>query len=541
MKLFELFRREAQASVGSLLFVAGLAGISNALVLAIINAAAEQASKEKSSSRMLLMFLIVISIYAVSQWRLMSTAATEMEKILDRLRVRLADKIRRCDLQPLEEMGRTLIYASIQKETTTISQSALMLIMSAQAGILIFFTAIYVAVLSMVAFVLTIVVTVILAFVHISRAKRLNADLHDTMRRENDLFDSLTHLLEGFKEVRINRGRSNDLFARFEQISHDAAEGKTRTQAQIARMFIFSQLSFYILLGVVVFLVPRFNDTYSLDVVKITTAVLFLVGPISSLVGTVPNIAMADAACENIADLEANLERFITKPGDRVAPLTQFQEISFDQVVFQYNDPVYGSTFTVGPISLTLRAGEVIFISGGNGSGKSTFLKLLTALYYPQQGVVRVDGKALSPETYDSYRSLFSTVFTDYHLFDRLYGLYDVPDEAIQSRLDLIEMSAKTRVVDSRFETLDLSGGQRKRIALLVSLLEDRPIFVFDEMAADQDPGFRRKFYLEILPYLKEQGKTVIAVTHDDKYFGDADRLLKMEEGRIVNNEHRDA
>jgi putative ATP-binding cassette transporter len=393
----------------------------------------------------------------------------------------------------------------------------------------------------MIAFGLTIVITVILAFIHLRRAKILNSELHETMRRENDLFDALTDLLEGFKEVRMNRRRSDDLFAHYVEISASAAERKTRTQAQIAKMFIFSQMSFYVLLGVVVFVVPRLNASYSADVVKITTAVLFLVGPISSLVGTMPNLASAEAAVENVEVLDVKLDECLKRSSKLVEPMRSFKEISFENVVFHYDDPVYGSTFTVGPINLTLRAGETVFVSGGNGSGKSTFLKLLTALYYPQQGIVRVDGKTLTAETYDAYRSLFATVFTDYHLFTRLYGLYDVPQETIAEQMDLIEMSGKTRVVDGTFETLELSGGQRKRIALLISLLEDRPICVFDEMAADQDPSFRRKFYREILPLLKERGKTVIAVTHDDKYFGDADRLLKMDEGRIVDHDHHDS
>jgi putative ATP-binding cassette transporter len=519
--------------------LAGVAGISNALILAIINTAAENASAENNSStRSLIMFALVLVIYALTQWRLMSTASTEVEKILDRMRVQLADKVRRCDLQPLEEIGRTLIYASISKETSIISQSALMLIMSGQAAILIFFTAIYVAMLSMVAFGLTLAITTVLAFIHLRRVKNLNRELHETITRENELFETLTHLLEGFKEVRMNRARSNDLFAHFREISESAAERKTRTQTQIARMFIFSQMSFYVLLGVVVFIVPRFNDAYAADVVKITTAVLFLVGPISSLVGTVPNLAAADAACENIAALDASLDRCVTRASDALAPLQTFREISFENVVFHYDDPVYGSTFTVGPLNFTLKAGETVFVSGGNGSGKSTFLKLLTALYYPQQGIIRVDGRTLTREMYESYRGLFATVFSDYHLFNRLYGLFDVADDEIQSRLELIEMEGKTRVVDSRFETLELSGGQRKRVALLVSMLEDRPICVFDEMAADQDPAFRRKFYQEILPLLKSEGRTIVAVTHDDRYFGDADRLLKMEEGRIVHNDH---
>jgi len=536
MKLLELLRRESSASLGTLVFVAGLAGISNALVLAVINSAAAEASTDKSSFRSLVLFILILAIYTTSQWHLMVTATSEVEKILDKLRVRLADKIRRCDLLPLEEMGRTVIYSSINKQTTTISQSAMILIISCQSAILIFFTAIYVAMLSMVAFVLTAIITVFLAVVHTHRSREVSAQMHETMKRENDLFDALTDLLEGFKEVRLNRKRTNDLFAHFEEISHSAAERKVITQQQMTRMFIFSQVSFYVLLGVIVFVVPKLSPTYTTQVVKITTAVLFLVGPISGLVGTLPNLAAADAAVENIGTLEAKLDQSLARTFDRFTPLTSFREIEFENVVFHYDDPKFGNTFTVGPMNVTLRAGETIFVAGGNGSGKSTFLKLLTALYYPQQGVIRVDGKVLTAETYESYRSLFATVFTDYHLFERLYGLYDVPDEEIARELDFIEMSGKTRVVNHEFETMELSGGQRKRLALLVALLENRPIYIFDEMAADQDPAFRRKFYTEILPLLRSQGRTVIAVTHDDKYFSEADHLLKMDEGRFVRN-----
>jgi putative ATP-binding cassette transporter len=536
MKLLELLRRESTASLGELLFMAGLAGVANALVLAIINASATQASEGARGGRNALLFGLIIATYAVSQWKLYVKATSEIEKILDRIRIRLAEKIRRCDLLPLEAMGHTVIYAGISKETATISQAATLVILSTQAAVLIVFTAIYVAFLSMVAFVLTAVITVILAVIHVRRAKAMSVVMHELSVRENDLFDSLTHFLDGFKEVRMNRQRSHDLFARFTQISHEATNRKCYTHEQIARTFIFSQVSFYVLLGVIVFVVPQLSQTYTGSVVKITTAVLFLVGPITALVGTVPNLAVADAAVENIEALEKALDNSLSSGFDRFSPSKCFREIAFEDVVFHYHDS-NGDSFTVGPINLTLKQGQSVFIAGGNGSGKSTFLKLLTALYYPQQGVIRLDGKVLNSDSFESYRSLFSTVFTDYHLFDRLYGLYDVPQEEIDRQIGYIELTGKTRVTDSRFETLELSGGQRKRLALLVSLLENRPICVFDEMAADQDPAFRKKFYKEILPLLRQNGRTVVAVTHDDKYFGEADRLLKMDEGRFVSDE----
>lgn len=543
MKLLQLLRRESAVSLRWLLLLAALAGISSALVLAVINTSAGLAApstsgaggstEPPSTGRNALLFVVIMAIYAVSQWKLYSTATAEIEKILDRVRIRVADKVRRCDLLPIERLGQTVIYAGLTKETQTVSQAATLVIMSAQAAVLVVFTALYVAYLSFVAFFLTAGVAVMTSVLHLRRARRMSHAIHELSVRENDLFDSMRHFLDGFKEVRMSRARSDDLFAHFTAISADTTARKCETHGQIARTFIFSQMSFYALLGVVVFLVPRLSQTHAGPVVNITAAVLFLMGPITTLVGTVPNLAVADAAVDNLASLEAALDQALSDGFDAAAPRLSFQEIEFEDVVFHY-DSDRGDAFSVGPINLILKAGETVFVAGGNGSGKSTFLKLLTALYHPHQGVIRIDGKVLRPDAGESYRSLFSTVFTDYHLFDRLYGLLDTPPEAVDRALGYVELTGKTRVVDGRFETLDLSGGQRKRLALLVSLLEDRPIYVFDEMAADQDPAFRRKFYEEILPTLRRSGRTVVAVTHDDKYFGATDRLLKMEEGRIA-------
>src|SRR5580698_1368962 len=147
---------------------------------------------------------------------------------------------------------------------------------------------------------------------------------------------------------------------------------------------------------------------------------------------------------------------------------------------------------------------------------------------------MQIDGRDVTPDVAQAYRNLFSALFSDYHLFHKLYGLTVPPPEETASLLRLLEIDDKVRLEDGRFSTLDLSGGQRKRLALFVCLLEHKPVYVFDEFAADQDPTFRRKFYEELLPRLKGQGATIIAVTHDDQYFDHCDRRVHMVEGRFV-------
>jgi putative ATP-binding cassette transporter len=204
-----------------------------------------------------------------------------------------------------------------------------------------------------------------------------------------------------------------------------------------------------------------------------------------------------------------------------------------EQLRFDYFDPSGAPAFTVGPITVDLNAGQTIFIIGGNGSGKSTFLRLLASLYFPLSGTIELDGTAVTAANLEEYRSLFSVIFADYHLFDQLYG-HEAPDAAmIDAMIERFELKGKVALEELRWSTTALSTGQRKRLALIVSLLDNRVIQVFDEWAADQDPAFRRYFYEVLLPEMKRQGKTVIAATHDDRYFHLADRVLRMEFGQI--------
>jgi putative ATP-binding cassette transporter len=202
--------------------------------------------------------------------------------------------------------------------------------------------------------------------------------------------------------------------------------------------------------------------------------------------------------------------------------------------MFHYYHRDKSPLFSVGPIDMTIRRGEVVFVVGGNGSGKSTLMKLLTGLYYPESGRILVDGKPVMRSDYPDYRELFSIIFTDFHLFERLYGIDEYDEEMIHRLLKQMELDRKTDFVDGAFTNIQLSTGQRKRMAMITALLEDKPVYVFDEWAADQDPTFREYFYNEQLKKMKESGKTIIAVSHDDRFFHFADRVLKMDFGRFV-------
>jgi len=180
-----------------------------------------------------------------------------------------------------------------------------------------------------------------------------------------------------------------------------------------------------------------------------------------------------------------------------------------------------------------VQRGEIIFLVGGNGSGKSTALRLMTGLYKADAGQIMVDGRVLDSFGFAGLREQFSAIFANFHLFDRLYGLENISEQSVNQLIDDMELTGKVRYKNGQFTDLNLSTGQRKRLALIAAILEDRPIYAFDEWSAEQDAHFREVFYRKILPQLKQKGKTIIAVTHDERYWNVADRIVKFDLGKI--------
>jgi putative ATP-binding cassette transporter len=297
----------------------------------------------------------------------------------------------------------------------------------------------------------------------------------------------------------------------------------------------------YLLLASVVFMVPAFSDTKGGSITQVTTALMFVVGVCMGIVQTIPILQAADVASDNIERLEAKLRAIVGETQvESLEPRSRFDKIEMRDVVFSYMDKSSEAVFRVGPLNFTLHSGDIVFISGGNGSGKSTFLKLLAGLYEPDSGELLLDGVRVDDTNRDAYRALIAAIFVDYHLFQRLYGIADPGPGEINRLLTQFRLTDKTRLTGGEFSTLDLSGGQRKRLALIVSLLEKRPILLLDEWTADQDPDFRRKFYDELLPELKQAGETVVVITHDDRYLAELDlpaRKLRMDEGRFVGQD----
>ncbi|MET7245172.1 cyclic peptide export ABC transporter [Methylobacterium sp. EM32] len=533
MKVLDLFRREAGVDGPRFLVLAALSGLSNAGVLAIINVAAANVQNQADNFRNLVLFGLAIAIFVVTQRTLMVEVCDKVERLIDRMRTRLVERARRAEYLDLDEVGRSEIYACLTRETQILSQAAPNVVIAVQSAILVGFTLVYMAALSQTAFLLSSGFTLLGAMIHLSRSGEVKRQLRAAFERENDLIEGLSDMLDGFKEVKMSTERSDAIAARIARISAEVTRMRIGTQTAYATDFVTSQVTFFILTGIMVFVVPNVSQAHVEVVVMTTTASLFLIGPVSNVVGSLPIFANANAAAENITRMEARLGEAGAGPAPVAGRFAGFRRIVLDGATFSHHAAGGESGFRVGPVDLTVERGVTLFLTGGNGSGKTTFIRMLIGLYPASSGVIRVDGTPVTAATLADYRNLFSVIFSDNHLFSELYGIQEIDAALADELFALLEMQHKSKLENGRFTVTKLSGGQRKRLALIGSLLEKRPICVFDEWAADQDPHFREKFYRVVLPFLKGRGITVIAITHDDAYFDLADIHVDMKNGRL--------
>ncbi|HMI93626.1 MAG TPA: cyclic peptide export ABC transporter, partial [Polyangiales bacterium] len=289
-------------------------------------------------------------------------------------------------------------------------------------------------------------------------------------------------------------------------------------------------------IGFVLFLLPVGQGEHRDVVSGYVLTGLYLVGPLSALLRLLPAYTSAGIALQRIEEIGVRLGQASNEPNVDASERPEFHGLELHDVVLRYDEQ---RAFALGPITLRLQRGELVLITGGNGSGKTTLAKLLVGLYAPDEGEVRWDGRAVQSAERDRYRQLFSVVLQDFYVFDRLYGLdgngptHDLDARALEwiARLGLADVIGVER---GALSSRDVSRGQRKRLALLAALLEDRPIYVLDEWAADQDSEFKEFFYRKLLPELKQRGKTLVIISHDERFYELADRRIHLADGRLA-------
>ncbi len=529
-----------------------LSGIATAALLAITNRALHEAS---AALPMLLSGFAALCVLALAG-EVLSDIGNSLvgQHVIAALRKDLCARILSAPISQIEQFRSHRLVAALNQDIDTISAFSFLFSSLAIATATILACLSYLFMLSPPMLAVALAALALGSLVQ-TLARRVGIRRFAAAREAEDrLQKHYRSITEGAKELRINSRRRAFVYGH-ELVGTIDAIRKLRVRA--ANVFVsanaFGSLLFFLVVGLMLALRGGSLNADRSAMTGFVLVLLYMKGPIQEIVGALPSIGRAQIAFQRIAELSrrfaggelALLDATDDSPQAGAMTVDHFKTITLRNVSYRFpasNDtsvpaiPALTRAFELGPLSLTVHRGETIFIVGENGCGKTTLIKLLLGLYAPDAGQLQLDDAQVGDVDMDRYRQLFSVVFSDYHLFDVLIPGENQLDAEAQGYLERLEIAHKVSIRNGAFTTTDLSTGQRKRLALVHAYLEKRPIMVFDEWAADQDPTFRRVFYTEILPDLRRQGKTLIVISHDDRYFSAADRLIRLEGGRIAED-----
>lgn len=538
MKFLFVLLRKSPALVVFAIVAGVVSGASNAGLLALINKAIHTPSPWTHRAmvwQFVALCLILPTARALSSYIL----STLGQNTVLELRAQISRRILAAPLLRLEEIGSHRLLAALTQDVSTIVVAMQVLPTLFVNSAVVVGSLVYLGWLS--GKVLLIVLTFLVVGVISYQVPVMRATAYQRRAREqaDELYGHFRAITGGYKELKLHFPRQDGMIRGLY-----ATGGRLKRLTVIASTIYsasagWGQLLVFAMIGSVIFVVPSFQPVGLQTMTGYALILLYMMSPLEVLLATVPELARAQVSFRKIDQLGLSLDDAhgpaLRPVGDPVpAQLPDWGSLEMRGVTHAYHREGEEAPFTLGPIDLRVEQGEMVFLVGGNGSGKTTMAKLLLGLYVPESGEVRFGGRTVTDANRAEYLHHFAVVFSDFYLFESLLGMESPETDALASRyLDRLHLSHKVRVEGGTLSTTALSQGQRKRLALLTAYLEDRSIYLFDEWAADQDPVFKEVFYLELLPELKARGKTVIVISHDDHYYGVADRIVKLDYGRI--------
>ena len=510
-----------------------IAGVSNTVVLGLISSRLDYG--DELPGRVVWTFVGLCALMLLSKLLSEMLLIRFALKLMFKLRMKFSRQILGAPLRQLEALGKHRLLASLTQDIPEVVNALILVPVVCMNLVIVIACMSYLAWLSWKLFLAVLGFIVVgiagykLALLFASRFQRLSREQWD------GLFKSYRALTEGVKELKIHRPRREAFLSKSLEPNASALRHyMTIANSIFAGASGWAHLLWLGLIGSIVFAAPSFGVFSVQTLITYTVIILFLMGPLEAIIGNLATFSRAGVAISKVESMGLSLAHSTEAPGDYQPGAETWRTLELAGVVHSYRVEGSESSFVLGPLDLTFRPGELVFLTGGNGSGKTTLAKLLTGLYRPESGEIRLDGQPVTDQNRDLYRQNFSVVFSDFYLFDSLLGLQS-PDLDAKAREFLVQLqlNEKLRINDGALSTTDLSQGQQKRLALLTAYLEDRSVYLFDEWAADQDPVFKSVFYLEILPQLKARGKTILVISHDDKYYHLADRLIRLDYGKI--------
>lgn len=531
MNLIQFLLRASWTTVAIAIFTGSLSGACSAILIALINNAV---SNNSSTSQWSFVGLAVVALLTgiMSQYLLVSLSQSAVYK----LRLRMSGWILECPLRHLEELGANRLLATLTDDVQAISGTVFSIPFLCVDIALILGGFVYLGWLSWLVFLGTIVcLAAAIALVHflLTKARFI---LKLAREQQDQLFKHFRAITDGIKELKLHTQRREAFLQAELQVTAALSRDYNITSMGIAAIASnVGQLMFFIIVGLLVFGLPQLITISTPVLSGYVLTITYLMRPFGDVLRLLPELNRASVALQKIDTLGLSLASSSEIISQNKPELQHFNCIELNQITHTYHREHEDSSFTLGAINLAFHPGELIFIVGGNGSGKSTLAKLITGLYIPEAGEIYLDGQLVTELNREAYRQLFTAVFADFYLFEKVLGInINNLDTQAQQYLKQLQLEHKVKVKDGILSTTNLSQGQRKRLTLLTAYLENRPIYLFDEWASDQDPLFREIFYKQLLPQLKHRGKTVLAITHDDRYFHLADRLIKLDYGKLV-------
>jgi putative ATP-binding cassette transporter len=523
-------KSKLKGALPRLLLVSALSGIANLVLILLITS---RLNSQMEMKFLIFYFGLTLSVYLIGRRFVQIRLIKLTRDLIYDLRIQLLDRIFKTSYQKFEKIDRGRIYTTFNDDVGTIGESTNMFIMLVTNLFTATAAMLYLATMAFWATSLTILLVLTLSSLYYFVSRTTHHYFEEARDSRNVFMTLLNGMIDGFKEISLHLNRKV-LYK--EDIAKSADEYRQKISTASIRYVnasLVGEVVLVLILGTAAFVFPvMFPDIRPSVITMFIIVLLYLIGPVNAILHSVPATMRLRVAWNRvqqfIKDIPASGETNIASVPIKADTI---HSLKAEQVKFVYdNDDEH--SFEVGPINFEVNRGEILFIIGGNGSGKTTLAKLLTGLYEPVEGAIFINGKKMLPSQLGDH---FSTVFNPLHLFEKLYDIEVAEKTAdIEKFLNLLDIKDKVQVLENgKFSTINLSGGQRKRLALLLCYLEDSPIYLFDEWAADQDPEYRRFFYRILLPEMREKGKIIIAITHDDHYFDIADKILKLNQGQL--------
>ncbi|TRX50036.1 cyclic peptide export ABC transporter [Fulvivirga sp. M361] len=506
-----------------------LSGLANVVIIVMVTSSLQTAVELKYLT---FYYLLILGIYLFGRRFVQVKLIRFARGLVFDLRVKMIEKIFSTSYQKFEKISRGRVYTVLNDDINTIGESTNIVMLLITSVITALGAFVYLASIAFWATALTVLLIIILAVVYAVVAQRTEQYFEKARDERTTFMQLVSGMVDGYKEISLRHNKKLQYKDDVSQSADRYRQKSSTADVSFVNAFLVAESLLVVLLGAVAFGMPEvFPTIKSYSLMSFVIVLLYLIGPINGILTSVPSIMNLRVSWNRIqqflAEIPANLD--LQKVTEPVIP--HIKSFTMKGVKYEYENKNGERHFSIGPIDFEAKAGEIIFIVGGNGSGKTTLAKIITGLYEVQEGTIRINDK---PQKNAALGEYFSAVFSPPYVFEKLYDINLIEKkDALLSYLKLLDLDQKVTIKGNRYSTVNLSTGQRKRLALLQCYLEDAPIFLFDEWAADQDPEYRVFFYNTLLPEMKRTGKIVLAITHDDHYFHLADRVLKMNNGKL--------